>query len=54
MAASFMTDTVLWPRQCKVPEGSIDRPEWHHSDFKDIAYPHVYKLYEKWVELTGE
>jgi len=33
-----------WPRS---------NPDWQHSDLKLVAYPFVYKLYEKLVELGG-
>ena len=53
-SSDFMTDVSKWPeaRNCWYNGGY--RKEWHHGDFKDIAYPHVYKLYKKWVELTEE
>lgn len=54
MSMLYMTDVAKWPeaRNCWYNGGY--RKEWHHSDFKDIAYPYVYKLYEKWIELTRE
>ncbi len=54
MSARFMTDPVQWPESRYCWYNSGYRNEWHHSDFKDIAYLHVYKLYEKWIELTEE
>ena len=43
MQNSFETE---WPR------GSSN-PEWLHSDFKDIAYPYIHLLYDKFIELGG-
>ena len=43
MSEEFMTETVNWP--------SKRNGEWHHSDFKEMPYQHVRKLYEKFIEL---
>ncbi|OVE74216.1 hypothetical protein BVX94_01105 [bacterium B17] len=51
MSQDYMTDVAKWPRECLAPGGGSSRPEWHHGDFKDVAYMHVYKLYEKWVDM---
>lgn len=32
------------------PRGSLD---WYHSDFKKVAYPYVYKLYDKFESEGG-
>ena len=42
MSEKFMTDPESWP--------SKRNGEWHHSDFKEMPYQHVRKLYEKFVE----
>ncbi|NTV15678.1 MAG: hypothetical protein HGA96_17405 [Desulfobulbaceae bacterium] len=33
------TDELRWP--------GVRSGEWHHSDYKDIAYQHVYEFYKK-------
>lgn len=42
------TSEVLWPRNSKY----IDQKEWRHSDYKDIAYQHVYGFYNRIHKLT--
>jgi hypothetical protein len=56
MSSLYMSDATSWPqvRYCFFPGESVKKPEWHHSDFRDIAYTHVYKLFDQWVELTEE
>ena len=57
MPALFMTDEDAWP-QTEEPwdeeeQGGEEIPVWHHSDFKEVPYQHVRKLYEKFVELMN-
>ncbi|HEY5747340.1 MAG TPA: hypothetical protein VIU12_14780, partial [Chryseolinea sp.] len=48
MPALFVTDTSQWPR-----EGIFaGKREWLHGDLKDMAYSHLYKLYNKFVEIA--
>jgi hypothetical protein len=52
-SSEYMTSIALWPRYCREPSSSgQDRGEWHHSDFRDVAYTHVHKLFKKWLEIT--
>jgi pimeloyl-ACP methyl ester carboxylesterase len=46
----FKTDSDRWPRTELT--GEIRTPVWYHSDYKDITYQHVYKFYDKIVELS--
>jgi hypothetical protein len=41
---SFMTDSARWYDQDDEYNG---QPVWHHSDWKNAPYVHVYKLFEK-------
>ena len=50
MLPSFATSQARWPRT-ETEEGR-EKPVWFHSDYKDIAYQHVHKFYEKIVDLT--
>jgi hypothetical protein len=45
---SFMTDPGKWRH--KMPEDET-KNEWRHSDWKNMPYVHVYKLFEK---VTGK
>jgi hypothetical protein len=41
------TSEALWPRE------EDGEPVWHHSDYKDISYQHVFSFYKKIEELIG-
>ncbi len=45
---NFKTDKTKWPRT----EQFDGVKEWKHSDYKDITYQHVFKFYDKLVNLT--
>jgi hypothetical protein len=47
MQANFESD---WPlgRPARVA-GAVAAGEWHHSDFRQVAYPFTYKLYSEFV-----
>jgi hypothetical protein len=44
MPALYAND---WPAE----RGAIK--DWLHSDMKVVAYPYVFRLFEKWTELGG-
>jgi hypothetical protein len=54
MTLLYMNDEDSWPELRKCDFQGTDRKEWHHSDFRDVAYTHVCKMFKKWVELTEE
>jgi hypothetical protein len=39
----YRTDNDAWPSG----EGINNAKVWKHSDFRNVPYVHVYKLYEK-------
>lgn len=43
MPTTYMTDPGIWIRTDKY-NGTF---EWRHSDFRDVPYVYIYKLYEK-------
>jgi hypothetical protein len=45
MQLTYKTDIMQWPRGANGP--------WLHSDAKDVAYIHVYKLFKKFVDEGG-
>jgi|GEM_PF-6191989 len=47
MSEAFKTSENSWPRNREYN----GKKEWQHSDYKDVAYPYVYKFYKKIVEL---
>ena len=56
---SMMEDCVdnekIWPKD-RVIEGKNGQPdtlEWHHSDWKQLAYCFVYKLFDKITKNDG-
>ncbi|HTB63909.1 MAG TPA: hypothetical protein VK737_09990 [Opitutales bacterium] len=49
MPAKFVPDETDWPRQPVV--GGI--PDWFHSDMKAVAYPYLYPLYDKFIEISN-
>jgi hypothetical protein len=46
MSATYMTDSGQWYDQLDEYNG---QPVWHHSDFRDAPYVHIYQLFEKMV-----
>jgi pimeloyl-ACP methyl ester carboxylesterase len=50
MPAKFVPDETHWPRQPVV--GGI--PDWFHSDMKAVAYPYLYPLYDKFIEISNQ
>ncbi len=52
----FMTDPAKWPEQRKMinKETKKMEPVWWHTDYEDVAYLHVWKLYQKIVDLSKE
>jgi len=48
--------TQLKPDNENWPDNRIENGVefWYHSDYKDLAYPYVYKFYGKIVELINE
>jgi hypothetical protein len=49
MPALFITDPSKWPRA----DTFANVKEWRHSDVKEIAYSHMYKLFDKIVQIGG-
>jgi hypothetical protein len=49
MPELFMTDSAKWPRTSDY-NGFL---EWRHSDFKDMAYCHVYSLFDAFKEIAN-
>ncbi|MBI5141185.1 MAG: alpha/beta hydrolase, partial [Nitrospirae bacterium] len=49
-ANGFMTNAARWPRRETIENMGRD---WRHSDYKDIAYQHVFTFYKKIDELIG-
>ena len=47
MPALFITDTSQWPDQTQY-NGDL---EWLHSDVKNVPFPHLYQIYQKFVSL---
>ncbi len=48
MSADFRTDENQWPTEGH--DGKSNK-KWIHSDFYGVALSHVYKMYEKMIEL---
>ncbi len=45
----YRTDEAEWP-----PDGiHPDHRDWLHSDVRDVGYLHTYKLFDKFVEISG-
>lgn len=49
MPGLFRTDAAQWPTEGH--EDAEDSGQWLHSDFYGVALSHVYKMYEKMIEL---
>ncbi len=49
MSEDFRTDDNQWPSEGH--EGDKSSNQWIHSDFYGVALSHVYKMYEKMIEL---
>lgn len=53
MPALYKTNEAKWPGGLRVePVNGVDGKSWWHSDYKDVAYQHVWKFYNKIVNLT--
>jgi alpha-tubulin suppressor-like RCC1 family protein/pimeloyl-ACP methyl ester carboxylesterase len=52
MPSLYKTDSEKWPTSRNERINNIDVKSWWHSDYKDIAYQHVYLFYKKIVYLT--
>ena len=48
MPSQFLTDPTEWPN--KDDNGD---PQWLHSDIREVSYLFQYKVYDKFVELSG-
>ena len=44
------TNEKKWPRD----EIYLNHKEWRHSDYKDVPYQHVFKFYNKIVQLSDK
>ena len=47
--ADCMANTDKWPAKRKSSENGVVRFRWEHSDFKNVAYFFVYKLFDRIV-----
>ena len=52
MPAQF-ADKTLWP-SARGTDPSSDLPNWHHSDMDQVAYPYLYKFYNKLVSISNQ
>ncbi len=48
---SQFVDATHWPRSVDPTSGT---PDWHHSDMDQIAYPYLYKFYNKLVSISNQ
>ena len=44
-AGGFMSNTYAWPENRKKTVDGVERLLWQHSDFKNLAYFFVYKIF---------
>jgi hypothetical protein len=44
-------DSGYWPRPPKV---GVDTPVWRHSDMDQVAYPFLYRFYNKLVSVSNQ
>jgi hypothetical protein len=44
-----MSNVDKWPRIRQKRTGNVVTYQWHHSDFKQLAYFFVHKLFEKFI-----
>jgi hypothetical protein len=51
MQGTLRTDSNEWPTEGRTDDFRKD--QWLHSDMKDVAFLHVYKLYQQFI-TTGE
>ena len=51
--ADCMANTDKWPAKRKSSENGVVRFRWEHSDFKNVAYFFVYKLFDKLIGTEG-
>jgi hypothetical protein len=51
MQGTLRTDSNEWPKEGRTDDFRKD--QWLHSDMKDVAFIHVYKLYQQFI-TTGE
>ena len=47
--ADCIANTDKWPAKRKSSENGVVRFRWEHSDFKNVAYFFVYKLFDRLV-----
>ena len=47
--ADCIANTDKWPAKRKSSENGVVRFRWEHSDFKNVAYFFVYKLFDRIV-----
>jgi len=50
MQGTMRTDNNKWPTEKR--SGEIKSGKWLHSDMRDVAFLHVYQLYQKFI-TTG-
>ncbi len=48
-----MSNLYEWPRGRRERVGEYDKLLWQHSDFKNIAYYFVHKLFDKFVNNSS-
>jgi hypothetical protein len=54
MQERMMTSPEEWPYRPKNHDEEEKLPRaWCHSDLRNVAYLHTYKLYEKFIELAN-
>ena len=57
MQEEFRTDPAQWPLENHQSDENADedlwRDKWLHSDFKNVALTHVYKMFKKMIETGG-
>ena len=51
--ADCIANTDKWPAKRKSSENGVVRFRWEHSDFKNVAYFFVYKLFDKLIGTEG-
>lgn len=51
MEGTMRTDSNQWPTEGRASK--IKQAKWLHSDLRDVALLHVYKIYQKFI-TTGE
>ena len=47
--AGCMSNEHCWPRIRQKRTGNVVTYQWHHSDFKQLAYFFVHKLFDKFI-----